>query len=102
LHIYGDRIMPTYEYECLECKTRFDVFQSMNDEPVQACVKCNGRVRKIFGTAGIIFKGSGFYVNDYKKNGKSSSDGAGQGTEKKPCPTADTCSSPGCSGGTSD
>ena len=60
--------MPTYEYECLECKNRFDVFQSINDNPVEKCVKCNGKVRKLFGKAGIIFKGPGFYVTDYKKN----------------------------------
>jgi len=60
--------MPTYEYECMECKNRFDVFQSMNDIPIERCVKCNGKVRKLFSSTGIIFKGSGFYVNDYKNN----------------------------------
>lgn len=95
--------MPTYEYECLECKTRFDVFQSISDDPVQSCVKCNGRVRKIFGTAGIIFKGSGFYVNDYKKSGGAGrSDGAAAGAEKSSSPAAGVCSSPGCTGGASD
>lgn len=60
--------MPTYEYKCLECNHTFSVFQSMKDDPVKLCEKCNGHVRKVFGTAGIIFKGPGFYVNDYKKN----------------------------------
>ncbi len=59
--------MPTYEYVCTECEHKFDVFQSMNDDPIEKCEKCGGKVRKLFGTAGIIFKGSGFYVNDYKK-----------------------------------
>jgi putative FmdB family regulatory protein len=63
--------MPTYEYECVKCKYRFDVFQSMNDDPVEKCVKCNGKVRKLFSSTGIIFKGSGFYVNDYKNNESS-------------------------------
>lgn len=95
--------MPTYEYECLECKTRFDVFQSINDEPVQSCVKCNGKVRKLFGTAGIIFKGSGFYVNDYKKNGGSSrTGGAETGNDQSSCPASNTCPSSGCAGGISD
>jgi putative FmdB family regulatory protein len=59
--------MPTYEYECLECSHRFDMFQSMKDEPIKVCVKCGGSVKKLIGAgAGIIFKGSGFYVNDYK------------------------------------
>jgi putative FmdB family regulatory protein len=63
--------MPTYEYECLECKQRFEVFQSMNDAPITKCSKCGKSVRKIFNSAGLIFKGSGFYVNDYKsKNDK--------------------------------
>lgn len=60
--------MPTYEYECMECKYRFDVFQSMKDDPIKECKKCGSNVRRLFGPgAGIIFKGSGFYVNDYKK-----------------------------------
>lgn len=63
--------MPTYDYECLECKNRFEIFHSMKDDPIQKCQKCGGKVKKLIGAgAGIIFKGSGFYVNDY---GKSSS-----------------------------
>jgi len=69
--------MPTYEYECLECKNRFEVFQSMSDEPVKDCQKCGKPVRKVFNSAGVIFKGAGFYVNDYKsKNDKSASEGS--------------------------
>jgi putative FmdB family regulatory protein len=95
--------MPTYEYECLECKERFEVFQSMNDEPVQTCTKCKGKVRKLFGTAGIIFKGSGFYVNDYKKDG-----GARKGTDNGTTgpggksSAAESCSTSTCTGGTSE
>jgi putative FmdB family regulatory protein len=70
--------MPTYEYKCTQCDHQFEVFQSMNDEPVKTCEKCGGEVRKLFGTAGIIFKGSGFYVNDYK-SGSSDSSPAGSG-----------------------
>lgn len=66
--------MPTYEYECQDCKHRFDVFQSMTAEPITECEKCKGSVRRLIGAgAGIIFKGSGFYVNDYKKKTPSSS-----------------------------
>ncbi len=64
--------MPTYEYECLECKNRFEVFQSMNDAPVKDCAKCGKPVRKVFNSAGVIFKGAGFYVNDYKAKGEKS------------------------------
>ena len=47
--------MPTYEYECIECKHKFDVFQSIKDNPIDSCEKCNGSVRKVFGNAAIIF-----------------------------------------------
>lgn len=61
--------MPTYEYKCTKCGDDFEVFQSMHDAPVTKCNKCGGEVKKVFGgSAGIIFKGSGFYVNDYKKH----------------------------------
>lgn len=59
--------MPWYEYECLECKHHFEVNQSMNDDPIEKCEKCGKKVRKLFNATGIIFKGSGFYVNDYRK-----------------------------------
>jgi putative FmdB family regulatory protein len=57
--------MPTYEYECKSCGYSFEVFQSMSDEPLKTCTKCGKEVRRlIFGGAGVIFKGSGFYVTD--------------------------------------
>lgn len=69
--------MPTYEYICRKCGFEFEQFQRMSAEPLKICPKC-GRAsvqRKISGGAGLIFKGSGFYVNDYgsKKETKSSS-----------------------------
>ena len=60
--------MPTYEYECKSCGHNFEVFQSMSEEPLKTCVKCGKEVRRlILGGAGIIFKGSGFYVTDKGK-----------------------------------
>ena len=58
--------MPTYEYKCTQCSHDFEVFQSMSDEPVKICPECGAEVKKVFTPAGVIFKGSGFYVNDYK------------------------------------
>jgi len=61
--------MPTYEYSCLKCGNEFEVFQPMKDAPLKVCT-CGkkGKVRrKIGGGAGLIFKGSGFYITDYKK-----------------------------------
>lgn len=65
--------MPTYGYICSECGHEFEEFQSISAEPIKICPKCNGAVeRKIFGGVGLHFKGSGFYITDYK-NKKSSS-----------------------------
>ena len=60
--------MPTYEYECMSCKHRFEVFQSMTSRAITKCQKCGKKVKKLIGAgAGIIFKGSGFYATDYRK-----------------------------------
>lgn len=66
--------MPIYEYQCLECNHKFEVSQSMKDDPVKECEKCGKPVRKLYNAAGIIFKGSGFYVNDYKSKNDSSAE----------------------------
>ena len=62
--------MPTYEYECPEGHT-FEKFQKMTDKPRAKCPVC-GRpaTRKISGGAGLVFRGSGFYITDYGKDGK--------------------------------
>jgi len=66
--------MPTYEYFCTDCNFEFEEFQSIASEPIQICPKCKGNVkRKISGGTGLIFKGSGFYITDYK-NKKSTTD----------------------------
>lgn len=60
--------MPTYDYECQKCKHVFEIFQSMNDKLIEKCPRCKGKVKRLIGGgAGIIFKGSGFYETDYKK-----------------------------------
>ncbi|MGB9594771.1 MAG: FmdB family zinc ribbon protein [Candidatus Poribacteria bacterium] len=59
--------MPTYEYECEVCGNRFDVFQSIKEKPMKECPKCKGHVKRLIGAgAGVIFKGSGFYITDYR------------------------------------
>jgi putative FmdB family regulatory protein len=70
--------MPTYEYHCEKCKKDFELYQSMKDNPIASCPKeqCRqktwgkGKVRRLLGTgAGLIFKGSGFYITDYRSEG---------------------------------
>lgn len=80
--------MPTYEYKCTKCSNDFEVFQSINDEPVKTCPECGGEVKKVFAPVGTIFKGPGFYVNDYKKDNASQS---------QPASTAPACCQ-GCAG----
>ena len=59
--------MPTYEYQCQECKHTFEVFQRITDDPISKCEKCGGSVRKLLSPVGIVFKGPGFHVTDYRK-----------------------------------
>jgi putative FmdB family regulatory protein len=64
--------MPTYEYQCEKCEKTFEVFQSMKDDPLTSCrlEGCEGKVKRLIGTgAGLIFKGSGFYITDYRSSG---------------------------------
>ncbi|MCX7927128.1 MAG: zinc ribbon domain-containing protein [Candidatus Omnitrophica bacterium] len=63
--------MPTYEYECQNCTKKFEIFQSMTDQPINKCPTCGGTVKRLIGCgAGIIFKGPGFFVTDYKRSAK--------------------------------
>jgi putative FmdB family regulatory protein len=88
--------MPTYEYECKKCGHNFEVFQSMSDEPLKNCTQCGGEVRRlIFGGAGVIFKGSGFYVTDKvadKASGKSKTPSGGGASSDAKTKTAKTAS----------
>lgn len=64
--------MPTYEYLCEECNHRFEEFQRITAQPLESCPKCNGKVHRLIGAGnGLIFKGSGFYITDYKKSRSS-------------------------------
>jgi putative FmdB family regulatory protein len=65
--------MPTYEYKCDACGNEFEKFQTMSSEPVKKCPKCGkNKVRRLISAgAGLIFKGSGFYITDYRDKGYS-------------------------------
>ena len=68
--------MPTYEYECQECGLRFERRQSFSDEPIKICPDCNGPVVRLIQPAGIIFKGSGFYVTDNRSKSSTAVPGS--------------------------
>jgi len=85
--------MPTYQYKCPDCGHEFEEFQSIKDKALEICPACKGKTRRIIsGGAGLIFKGSGFYITDYRPDsykkaaksdsGSSSSDTSG-GSESK-------------------
>ena len=63
--------MPRYDYRCTECGHEFEVKQSFSDEPVAACPLCGVESRRVIHSVPVVFKGSGFYVNDYGKGGGS-------------------------------
>jgi putative FmdB family regulatory protein len=64
--------VPTYEYRCDKCGKNFDVVQSFHDAPLTECPTCGSAVKKVFGSVGIVFKGSGFYKTDSRSGGSSS------------------------------
>lgn len=66
--------MPTYQYACTECAHRFEAVQSFSDASLTECPQCAGRLRKVFSSVGVVFKGSGFYRNDSRATGNGSSD----------------------------
>ncbi|WP_182113225.1 FmdB family zinc ribbon protein [Actinotalea sp. JY-7876] len=75
--------MPTYSYACTACEHRFDAQQAFTDDALTQCPQCQGRLRKLFGNVGVVFKGSGFYRTDAraetgakKKASSSSSSGS--------------------------
>jgi putative FmdB family regulatory protein len=84
--------VPIYEYLCQDCSYRFELKQSMKDDPVAACSKCGKSVSRIISAPAIMFKGSGWYVTDYSDKMKpptgESSDST-SGTKKEPAATTE-------------
>lgn len=77
--------MPTYDYRCDSCGEQFEHFQNMSDPPLTECPACRGPLRRLIGTgAGLIFKGSGFYATDYRKNPSGGESESGSDGEGKP------------------
>jgi len=73
-------VMPVYEYECSCCHFHFDRKQRFDEEPVAMCPKCRGKARRVIHSIPIIFKGSGFYITDNRKD--SGGDEAGKKVEE--------------------
>ena len=77
--------MPTYEYRCRECGNEFEKFQRMSEEPVAECPACGKPAERLLsGGAGLLFKGSGFYITDYRSDGYKQAAKADDGGSSKP------------------
>jgi putative FmdB family regulatory protein len=103
--------MPTYEYACKSCGEHVEVVQSFKDEPLTECPACGGPLRKVFGSIGISFKGSGFYKTDSRaatggsraKSGEAKSETASSGGgDSGGATTKPETSGSGSSSGSSD
>ncbi len=86
--------MPTYQYTCTECGEPLETVQKFSDEPLTVCPACGGRLRKVFSPVGIVFKGSGFYRTDSRKNATA----AAPATKEKEKSSAEASSSTSDSG----
>lgn len=88
--------MPTYEYQCQKCKRRHEASQSITAKPLTTCAKCGGRLKRLMGRgSGFLFKGSGFYITDYRSKSY-------QEAKKKDQPTSDSSTKPSQSSPTTD
>ncbi|MEU3649330.1 FmdB family zinc ribbon protein [Lentzea sp. NPDC034063] len=86
--------MPTYQYACTACEHRFEAVQSFSDSSLTECPECSGKLRKLFGAVGVVFKGSGFYRTDSRSgSSKSTSSTSSSSTETKSSKPAETKSS---------
>ena len=96
--------MPTYEYLCQQCGERLEVFQKFTAKPLRVHPECGGPLQKVFHASGVVFKGSGYYVNDSRSSASASqpakkdaaassngkSDSSSNGTSKKSDSTSDS------------
>lgn len=75
--------MPTYEYRCGSCGAEFEKFQKITAKPVARCPDCGEKAERLLSAgAGLVFKGSGFYITDYKRAGEKRKDSEGSSGEK--------------------
>jgi putative FmdB family regulatory protein len=82
MHHQGATAVPTYQYACTspDGKHEFEVVQSFSDAPVSECPQCGASVRKVYGSVGVVFKGSGFYRTDSRKAATASENSASNGS----------------------
>lgn len=74
--------MPTYQYACTACGHQLEAVQSFADDPLTQCPACEGRLRKLFSSVGVVFKGSGFYRTDSRADSRAGANGNGSNGAK--------------------
>ena len=82
--------MPTYEYECQQCRERVEAVQKFTDPSLTVCPLCGGELRKVFSAVGIVFKGSGFYKNDSRGSKSTSKESPSAASEASASSDAST------------
>jgi putative FmdB family regulatory protein len=92
--------MPTYQYLCRNCEHRFDVVQSIHDEPLTVCPECAGTVRRVLHPVGVTFKGSGFYRTD-SRSGSTPATGKAESAKKDAAAASSSGSSDSSGSGSS-
>ncbi|MFD4673061.1 FmdB family zinc ribbon protein [Lentzea sp. NPDC058450] len=85
--------MPTYQYACTACEHRFEAVQSFSDASLTECPECSGKLRKLFGAVGVVFKGSGFYRTDSRSGSSKSTSSSSSTSDSKSSTTTSTSSS---------
>lgn len=73
--------MPLYDYQCNQCGHRFEVRQGIKEDPLTVCPQCGGAIRRVIHPVGIVFKGSGFYITDSRKQSSATSTPSSNGAE---------------------
>lgn len=81
--------VPTYQYACTACDHRFDAVQSFSEASLTECPECGGKLRKLYGSVGVVFKGSGFYRTDSRSESKSATTSASSSSDKPSTSTSD-------------
>jgi len=92
--------MPTYPYACTVCDNQFEVVQAFTDDALTVCDVCGGRLRKVFSSVGVVFKGSGFYRNDSRSASGATGEGSGSSESTTSADSSgESTSSPGKTSG---
>lgn len=92
--------MPTYQYACTACEHRFEAVQSFTDSALSECPECAGRLRKLYGSVGVVFKGSGFYRTDSRSGSSATAPAAASTPAAAPAAKSESSSTAAASSST--